>query len=211
MSWLASWWRRRHRPDAPLETVRQRGFVAIDLETTGLDPRRDRIVSAAALTFVAGDVVRGLVTFVNPGVAIPASATKIHGIDDAAVADAPDEARAVAHVDAVCAGQVIVGHGVAFDLAVIARARGHPQATPGPLATLCTQRLAAALHLTWGDLSLEAVSAALGVAVTDRHTADGDALTAGHVLLALMPRLHARGIRTLAETLWLQERGAMRV
>jgi DNA polymerase III epsilon subunit-like protein len=177
MSWLTSWWQPRHRPDEPLETVRQRGFVAIDLETTGLDPRRDRIVSAAALTFVDRDIVRSLVTLVNPGVPIPASATAIHGIDDAAVTDAPDEATVVARLDAVCGGQVVVGHGLAFDIAVIARARRHVAATPGP--------------------------------VMGRHTADGDALTAGHVLLALLPRLYTRGIRTLADTLWLQERGVL--
>jgi DNA polymerase III epsilon subunit-like protein len=179
--------------------------MAIDLETTGLDSRRDRIVSLAALNFVRGDVVPALVSLVNPGRPIPASATKIHGIHDTAVADAPDEQTIVARFDALCAAQVIVGHGVAFDVAVLARARGR-SATPGPLATLCTQRLAASLHPTWTDLSLEAVCGALGVPLTGRHTAAGDALTAGYLFLALIPRLQTRGIRTLAETLWLQER-----
>jgi DNA polymerase-3 subunit epsilon len=190
--------------------LRQRGFVAIDLETTGLDSRRDRIVSLAALSFVESEVVPALVSLVNPGGPIPASATKIHGIDDAAVAESPDEPSVVARLDALCAGQVIVGHGVAFDVAVLARARGHTAATSPPLATLCTQRLAASLHPTWSDLSLEAVCGALGVPITGRHTAAGDALTAGHLFLALIPRLQTRGIRTLAESLWLQERAAIR-
>lgn len=211
MRWLASLWHRpSHGPDESLAALRQRGFMAIDLETTGLDSRRDRIVSLAALNFLDGDVVPALVSLVNPGRPIPASATNIHGINDAAVADAPDEPTVVERFDAVCAGQVIVGHGVAFDVAVLARARGQGHATPGPLATLCTQRLAASLHPTWNDLSLEAVCGALGVPITGRHTAAGDALTAGHLFLALIPRLQTRGIGTLAETLWLQERAQIR-
>ena len=188
--------------------LRQRGFMAIDLETTGLDPRRDRIVSLAAVKFVGDDVVPALVTLVNPGQPIPASATTIHGIDDAMVADAPDEATVVQRLDEVCAGEVIVGHSVAFDVAVLARARRQSIVTP-PLATLCTQRLAASLHPTWTDLTLEAVSASLGVPVDGRHTAEGDAVIAGRLLIALLPRLRARGIRTLADSLWLQETGAM--
>jgi DNA polymerase III epsilon subunit-like protein len=190
--------------------LRQRGFIAIDLETTGLDPRRDRIVSVPALEFVGNDVLPALVTLVNPGMRIPASATTIHGIDDATVAEAPDEATVIARLDAVCACQVIVGHGVAFDVAVMARARGHAVATPGPLVTLCTRRLAAALHPAWGDQSLEAVCGALGVSIAGRHTAEGDARAAGQLLIALVPRLQARGIRTLGEALWMQKSGAIR-
>lgn len=209
MRWFSALWRRpRHRPDEPLEVLRQRGFIAIDLETTGLDPRRDRIVSVAAVKFVGDDLVPALVTLVNPGQPIPASATTIHGIDDAMVADAPDEATVVQRLDEVCAGEVIVGHSVAFDVAVLARARRQSIVTPPPLATLCTQRLAASLHPTWTDLTLEAVSAFLGVPVDGRHTAEGDAVIAGRLLIALLPRLRARGIRTLADSLWLQD-GAM--
>ena len=209
--WLASLWRRPPSgPDESLATLGQRGFVAIDLETTGLDSRRDRIVSLAALDFVDGDVVPALVSLVNPGRPIPPSATKIHGLDDGAVADAPDERTIVTRFDALCAGRLIVGHGVAFDVAVLARARGRAAATPGPLATLCTQRLAASLHPAWSDLSLEAVCGALDVPVTGRHTAEGDALTAGRLFLALIPRLQTGGIRTLREALWLQDRAPIR-
>jgi DNA polymerase III epsilon subunit-like protein len=205
------WQRPRRHPDEPLEALRQRGFIAIDLETTGLDPRRDRIVSLAAIKFVGDEAFPALVTLVNPGGPIPASSTEIHGIDAATVADAPDERTVVGRLDAVCAGQVIVGHGVAFDAAVVARARGQASATPAPLATLCTQQLAAALHPTWSDLSLEAVADALSVSIIGRHTAAGDAMAAGQLLIALLPRLQARGIRTLAEALWLQASGAVRI
>jgi DNA polymerase III epsilon subunit-like protein len=190
-----------------LDSLPARGFVAIDLETTGLDRRRDRIVSLAAVRFVGDESATVLVTLVNPGQRIPVSSTMIHGIDDAMVEGAPDEASAVRWLDELCAGQVIAGHGVAFDIAVMARARRGVVTAPETLAALCTQRLAAALHPTWSDFSLEGVCLRLGVPVERRHTADGDAVMAGRLLVRLLPRLEQRGIRTLAEALWFQDRG----
>ena len=190
-----------------LASLPGRGFLAIDLETTGLDRRRDRIVSLAAVKFVGGESATVYVTLVNPGQRIPASSTMIHGIDDAMVEGAPDEASAVRWLDELCAGQVIVGHGVAFDIAVMTRARRGVIAAPDALAALCTQRLVAALHPAWLDFSLEGVCLRLGVPIERRHTADGDAVMAGRVLLELLPRLEQSGIRTLGEALWFQDRG----
>lgn len=190
-----------------LKSLRERGFLAIDLETTGLDRRRDRIVSLAVVKFLDAESVTLLVTLVNPGQRIPASSTRIHGIDDAMVADAPDETSAVRRLDELCAGQVIAGHGVEFDIAVMARARRDVVAAPKALAALCTQRLAAALHPAWSDFSLEGVCLRLGVPVERRHTADGDAVMAGRLLVRLLPQLEQRGIHTLAEALWFQDRG----
>ena len=65
-------------------------------------------------------------------------------------------------------------------------------------------RLAAALHPGWADVTLEALAARLGVPVVGRHTARGDALIAGAMMLGLLPELARRGHRTLADAVWLQ-------
>src|SRR6185369_8739740 len=146
---VAAWMRRRWSTpgdDIPIEALLDPGFVAIDLETTGLDPRRDAVVSVAAIPFVAGRPGEGYVTLVDPGRPIPASSTRIHGIDDARVAGAPSLDEALPGFDATCAGRVLVGHDIGFDVAVLARARrlrGLPQPA---LVTLDTRRLAVALH-----------------------------------------------------------------
>jgi DNA polymerase III epsilon subunit-like protein len=200
--WLTPLWRRPRQAFAQsLDALCAQGFIAIDLETTGLDARRDRIVSLAAVPFVASEPASALTMLVNPGRPIPPSSTAIHGIDDAMVAEAPDEITAVRRLDAVCAGQVIVGHRVGFDLTVLARARG---GDAGYVA-LCTQRLAVALHPAWSDVSLDGVCAAFGVSIHGRHTAEGDAAAAGRLLVRLVPPMRARGIRTVADALWLQE------
>lgn len=68
------------------------GIAAFDLETTGVDPHTDRIVSYALLG-EHGDELTGLV---NPGVPIPEAAARVHGITDHQVADARRAAEAVA-------------------------------------------------------------------------------------------------------------------
>lgn len=67
-------------------------IAAFDLETTGVNPHTDRIVSYALLDDRGGD----LVGLVNPGVPIPEPAARVHGITDDQVAEAPRSAEAVA-------------------------------------------------------------------------------------------------------------------
>ena len=105
-----------------VECLRQR-FVALDLETTGLDPRRDTIVSLAAIPFVGGAAVQGYVTLVDPGRAIPPQSTVIHGLTDAMVRGAPPLDRVLREVEPVFADAVLVGHNVGFDVAVLTRGR----------------------------------------------------------------------------------------
>ncbi len=204
---LVGWLRGRAVPaDDRLLGAALDDFVAIDLETTGLDARRDVAVSVAVVPFRGGEPMGGYETLVNPGRPIPAASTRIHGITDDDVRAAPRLDAVLDDLEGLWEDHVVVGHGVAFDLAILAagrRARGQP---PMRNAALCTMRLAAALHPAWTDLTLESVAARLGVPVVGRHTARGDAVTAGAVMVALLPELARRGHRTVADTLWLQSR-----
>ncbi len=211
MSWLSPLWRRGQGDERSLEALVAGRFVAVDLETTGLDPRRDTIVEVAAIPFEAGQPRPGYVTLVNPGRAIPPEAARIHGLTDAAVADAPALDRMLRELDAVCGQEVLVGHGLSFDLAVLdreRRARGLPRvANP----TLDTRLLAAALHPDWPDYGLEAAATHAGIGVLGRHTAEGDALATAGLLMFLLEEAQARGLRTLSELIWLQETATHRL
>jgi DNA polymerase III subunit epsilon len=207
MRWLSSAWQRpRGGPDLAAVAAR---FVAVDLETTGLDPRTDAIVALAAIPFVGGQAQPGLVTLVQPGRPIPPTATAIHGITDEMVATAPAVPPALLALEAACGGDVLAGHGLAFDLAVIGRERRAHRLRPLANCALDTMRLAAALHRDWTDLGLDAVATRVGVGITARHTPDGDAIAAGRILLALLPALARYGLRTLPELLWFQESASL--
>jgi DNA polymerase-3 subunit epsilon len=191
------------RPGSSLASVRQR-FVALDLETTGLDPRRDAVVSLAAIPFVDGVPEDGYVTLVDPERPIPADSTAIHGVTDDMVRGAPRLDRLLRDVDRLLGDHVLVGHHVGFDIAVLSRARrtlGLPRVTN---AALDIRRLAAGLHPEWQDFTLEHIAERLRLDVIARHTAEGDALTAGRIFLSLLPGLEARRLATVRELLWFQ-------
>jgi DNA polymerase-3 subunit epsilon len=209
MRWLTPLWR---RPRGSLDIAHLCSrFVAIDLETTGLDPRRDAIVAAAAVPFVDALPTEGLVTLVNPGRPIPASSSAIHGITDAMVAAAPSVDDLLPALAAAWGDTVLIGHGVDFDLAVIGRERRARRLPALANPSLDTMRLAAALNRSWGDVSLDAVAARLGIPIVGRHTARGDAVAAGHILLKLLPALTRRGLRTVGDVVWFQQSVSLRI
>jgi len=203
-------WRRLEARRGPrIETLLRDGFVAIDVETTGLDPVRDDLVAFAAVPFAHGVPATGYSTLVDPGRSIPPASTAIHGITDAMVAGAPDARELAASLDGLLAGRLLVGHGIDFDLAVINRVRRASGLRPLRHVALDTLLLDAVLRPGSRDFSLEHLAGRLGVEVVGRHTALGDALTAGRMLLALLPDLERAGFRTIPELRWAQGRARM--
>lgn len=180
--------------------------LVLDLETTGLDVRRDRIVQVGALCGEGEriDETPALDCLVNPQIPMPETARRIHGIDDAAVvALQPLGARLPAIAEAM-AGRVVVGHHIGFDLAILrfeAARLGRDWSEPPALDTAL---LSGALDPALPDLGLERVADNLGVAITDRHSALGDCRTTAALWRALLVRLRAAGIRTLGEAQALQ-------
>jgi DNA polymerase-3 subunit epsilon len=120
------------------------------------------------------------------------------------VAAAPALGDVLEENDALLGPHVVVGHGVAFDLAILERVRRARHRPPLRPPALCTKSLAAALHGGAGEATLEAVAGRIGVPVVGRHTARGDAVTAGGIMLGLLPELVRRGHRTVGDALWFQ-------
>lgn len=178
----------------PLERL---PLVAIDCETTGLDPRRDRIVSFAAIRIDEGLHVADrpvLDLLIDPGVAIPARATAIHGIDRAQLAGAPSFAEAFGRIAACLEGSVVVGHFVGFDLAIIDREAARARQPWREPPNFDTANLAAALGYPSAHIDLAELLGHLGVEFSGRrHSAAGDARMAADLFVALAHRLIGRG------------------
>ena len=64
-------------------------YVVFDLETTGLSPETDEIIEISGIRVRDGKAVEEFSTLVNPGRSIPYAATRINGITDKMVQDAP--------------------------------------------------------------------------------------------------------------------------
>jgi DNA polymerase-3 subunit epsilon len=181
-------------------------YVVFDLETTGLHPDQgDRVVSIAGVRVRGGTVKRGELfdALVNPGRPIPAASTRFHGITDRMVADAPPVDVVLPAFLRFAEGRVLVGHQVWFDvgfLGVEATRVGLPPVTLShPI--LDTLSLSEAVHGGLSDHGLDAVAARLGVAVTGRHSALGDALATAEVFVRLIELLKRRGMLRLGDVI----------
>lgn len=184
---------------APLLSI---DAVVIDTETTGLDPRKARVIELAGVRLQAGKLTDGsqFRQLLRPaGESIPAETTRIHGIDNAMVAEAPLFAEVWPRFSAYLGQAVVIGHTVGFDLAMLKREcelAGLSWVRP---RTLDTRLLAQIAAPELAGHALEKLAAWLGVDVVERHSALGDAATTARVFLALVPKLRDRGIRTVAE------------
>lgn len=80
-------------------------LLGFDLESTGLDPYNDRIVEISLQPTWADP----LVTYINPGIPIPAEVTAVHGITDEMVKDSPRFVEIAPFVQAMCETATLVG------------------------------------------------------------------------------------------------------
>ena len=176
-------------------------YTVFDTETTGLDPAGgDEIIQIGATRIVNGRIL-GSECFdqlVDPGRSIPEAGIAVHGIRPEMVRGKPSITRVLPAFHAFAAETVLVGHNVAFDMRFLTlKEEASGVAFDQPV--LDTLLLAGLAHPGEESHSMEAIAGRLGVTVSGRHTALGDALVTADIFLKLLPLLRARGIRTLGE------------
>jgi DNA polymerase III subunit epsilon len=182
---------------------REAAFVVADLELTGLDPRRDEIISFAAVPVDAGRIVAGNVRagVVRPERMPSAETVRIHGLRPADLAEAPPLAEVLEPILETLTGRVLVAHPAWVErefLSVVLRTAGVRLKVP----VICTATLAARVVADRSDaretgIPLSEAAQALGLPVHAPHTAEGDALTTAQLFIALATRLDRREPQTV--------------
>lgn len=182
------------------ESVR---FVVLDTELTGLDPRRDRLVSIGAVSVVDLEVVLEDAFEVILPIAYNTSAVTLHGITrEEAEARGVEEPVALERFVHYLRDGVIVGHHIDHDVQMLAGAAGrHFGLDCLPNLTLDTMDLTLRLEESgWlprvegpPDFTLDGLCRRFGIRPHDRHTAIGDAFITAQVLLVLLRRAKRAG------------------
>ena len=194
-------------PSAKLAETRLRELtcVVFDTETTGLLPSTgDEIVQIAALRLLGGKRISGesFESLVNPGRPIPASASEVHHVTDAMVADAPPIAEVGRRFHTFARDAVLVAHNAPFDLEFLRRREADiGKRFDNPV--LDTVLLSAVVFGESETHTLDALTERLGIVIPpeDRHTAMGDTIATAAALERMIPMLEARGLSTFGEVI----------
>ena len=96
-----------------------KNFVVLDLETTGLTPKTDRILEIGAVKVVDGEIKERYSTFINPQMEIPRRITELTGITGDMVKDAPLREEAVRGLVEFCQDLPLLGHNILFDYSFV--------------------------------------------------------------------------------------------
>jgi len=117
-------------------------FTVFDLETTGMNPRFDRIVEMAAIHVDVDGCETRFQSLVNPGCPIPWAATNVHHITNEMVADAPKFHEIAPKFLELAHGSVLVAHNARFDLGFLQESLARCGNQPWNGKTMDTVRLA---------------------------------------------------------------------
>ena len=169
-------------------------FVALDLETTGLDPERDTIIEIGAVKFSTKRIEGEYSTLINPGRPIPKFIENLTGISEAMVAKAPLLREALPKLVEFVGDAVIVGHSIKFDLGFL---RKHKIFKDND--SLDTYDLAAVLMPAAGRYSLGALAQATGIILPATHRALDDARVSQALYRKLFERALTMPLDVLAE------------
>lgn len=177
-------------------------IIALDAETTGFQIGIDRILSLAAIEIRNRQVhVSSAKHWLVYQAKAPVNeAMEVHGILPSETAEGRPEKEVLAELLPMLGNKLIVGHHIAFDVAVLNEAAKRHYRVRLKNRVLDTALLARqeinAFHKTGyanqPPPKLEEVCTALGIEMMDRHTASGDTFTTALVFLTLCARIRRR-------------------
>ncbi len=189
--------RTRPRVDVSIDqdaSWRQAKYCVIDVETTGLDLRRDEIVSVGSVHIRDGRIIcaESYYSLVRPAREISVPSMRVHGLRRVDLENAPNSADVGQEIADQLAERIVVAHAAWIERAFLGRLLGqvglklaHPMVDTAGLARALGL---AETKVQRTEPSLEALARQLYLPVYSPHHALGDALTTAAVFLAMATR-----------------------
>ena len=169
-------------------------YVALDLETTGLNPGRDVIIEVGAVKFDGQRELDRFSSLVRPGRQIPIQVSQLTGITDRDVLDAPPFTAIKAKLCRFVGQAAVVGHNVSFDLGFLKK-----QKCLTTNSSVDTFTLSTILMPNQNRYSLGKLIDALEIEFPTRHRALDDAVATMQLFWALMERARQLPPKTLVD------------
>lgn len=182
-------------------------FVVFDLETTGAKAPPCRITEIGAYRVKNGALADEFHTLVNPETPIPLFITRLTGISDEMVANAPTFADVAPNFLAFIGDSILVAHNSGFDMRFLNHEIGRvfPEyrvANP----CICTVQLSRKLLPEIVNHKLKTVAEHYSIDLYNHHRAAADARATAHIFINLLSQLSDNGVTDLASVRKLSSR-----
>jgi len=162
-------------------------YAIIDVETTGTSASYGKITEIAIVLHNGVTVTETYHTLINPECNIPWNITRLTGITDEMVASAPKFYEVAKKIIEMTAGKFFVAHNALFDYSFV-KEEFKRLGYDFKRKTICTVKLGRKLLPGHRSYSLGNICADLGIEITDRHRAIGDALATAKLFEILLDR-----------------------
>lgn len=174
-------------------------YAVIDVETTGLSPKHERLTEVAIIIVEEGKVVDEFSSLLNPEKKIPYRITQLTGINNQMVQEAPHFFEIAKQIVQMTEGCIFVAHNASFDYRFI-QAEFARYGFDYQRRLLDTVKLSRKLMPGFRSYSLGKLTSQLGIQIKDRHRALGDAMATAELFIKLLeinPELSQVKIRGL--------------
>lgn len=168
-------------------------YTVVDIETTGLDPEYCDIIEIAAVRYCSGQKDTEFSTFVKPSDPVDEYITKLTGITNEMLKDAPDPAAALRDFCNFVGSDLLVGYNVNFDINFLYDKINLFLSGTFSNSFVDVMRIARRVVSGTKNYKLKTVAAALGVSVSGSHRANADCETCALVFEALKNKIVADG------------------
>jgi DNA polymerase-3 subunit alpha (Gram-positive type) len=167
-------------------------YIVFDIETTGLQPATEGITEIGAVKISNQEVVDTFSTFVNPGKHIPINITKLTGINDDMVKDAPDTKTALSLFAEFAKDACLVAHNASFDTGFVFR-KGKENGITYKNSVIDTLSLCKRIYPGLHSYSLNNIAEHLGLKL-HHHRAQNDAECTASIFLDCMRLMSEMGM-----------------
>lgn len=194
-------------------SIKDSEYIVVDTELTGLDERKDSIVSIGAVKMIGTkiDVGDTFYRLVNSHTELSAKSVVLHGITPSEVVEEPDIEKILSEFLLFCKSDVIVGHFISIDLMFINKEMKRIFGSPIKNHVLDTFTLYqwimqsassdSSYTVPFKDTNLYEIAANLSIPVSGTHNAITDAFITAQVFQRFIPMLYREGIRRIGDLL----------
>lgn len=166
-------------------------FMAIDIETTGLNPEIGEIIELGAVRYENGEETGAFHTLVKPEKGYPERNRRLTGIDPGLLETASEVSEALRELKSFVGDDILVSHNARFDTTFLKTHFEKNDIEPLTNPALCTLHLAALVDPEADSLQLGALAELWKIEVVDPHRAVLDARLAGQLALKIIDEIRS--------------------